>query len=125
MKVKVHDITLTLRDIEVIKNWLEESIESGHWGEGAFLTEEQDYLLKFLNDAKPGVYHLEENHIYQIIHDAEKCFTTSYGSFNPVGSIFEIAALYKLNQAVGTGDEFLESWKVTDDEIISWLEEYE
>jgi hypothetical protein len=122
---KVFDIEFTLRDIQVIKSWIEDRVDAGHWGDGAVLTQEQDSLMKILNEAKPGLYHLDESLINQIIHDAEKCFSSSYGMFNAVGSIFEIAALYKLNKTIGKGDEFLQNWEVSDEEIISWLEEYE
>ncbi len=124
MKVKVHNLYFTRRDIEVIQDWLEERIDAGHWGDGAVFTEEQESLLKLLQSAKPGLYHLEENQIYQIIHDAEKCCSSGYGSCSPAGSVFEIATLYKLNKAVGKGDEFLETWKVSEAEIESWLREY-
>ncbi len=122
--MKKYKINLTARDLEVTRSWLEDRIESGHWGDNIVMSTHHDALMSMFKNANPGDFILTENQVMQIIHDAEKCFTGKFGMFNPVGSVFEIATLYKFNKTVGRGGEFLTSWNLTESEIDSWLEEY-
>lgn len=123
--MKKYIINFTERDIEIIKSWMEDRIGAGHWGDGVVMSEKQDHLFKIFEGKKSGEFSILEGEIMQIIHDAEKCFTGKFGMFNPVGSIFEIATLYKLNKAIGKGEQFLTDWELTENEINKWLEDYE
>lgn len=122
--MKEYELDLTNRDIEVILSWLEDRIGAGHWGDNMVMSEGQEDLLKLFNTKKPGLYRLNEEQILQIIHDAEKCFSGKFGMFNPVGSIYEISTLYKLNLAIGKDKKFLEDWKISEKQIKEWMKEY-
>ncbi len=120
-----YKIYFTNWDIKVIKSWLEDRAESGHWGDNIVMTRDSADLMNIFKQSNQGYYILSAPQVNQLIHDAEKCFAGKYGMFNPVGSIFEIATLFKLNKVVGQGETFLKNWELTEKEIQSWLDEYE
>jgi hypothetical protein len=122
--MKTYKIHLTESDINVILSWFEDRIGSGHWGDNIVLSDEHAELIKKLENKTAGSFTFSSNQINQIIHDAEKCFSGKYGMFNPVGSVLEIATLYKMNKTIGKGSDFLKNWELTEQEINSWINEY-
>lgn len=47
-------LTLSEREVNVIKNWAEKSIHGGHWGDGDLLVPEEEIILEKLNRIGKG-----------------------------------------------------------------------